>query len=737
MTYSSNFSKDGIEIGNGDVNMTYLYGLSDFFAIMFEDHSLIDKLLESTTYSAAEVYNQFLQFTSVISLTEIQQYSHSSLKLHLISSADAVPGKTNVYVLPNAPAASKYITNRPFLPTTTFEEDIDFHLEVQADGTTWVYFSQDISQAGFPSRLLADEATTQYAVWFVDAQYDKQWISKYFGNLVGLTPQSSTENFKNLVYGLFYMYVQGPTLEVISKGLNLALGIPLSRGVETVLEIRQYLETDQFLIITDSDQYLIPYGLQPSVNVGDVLTLGQELALWVEVKDYNSNGDWWINLLIPPSVIPFQPAGQNDRYATPGSHFDYLMRNYLKTHTFLVNVKVGSFQNIQAFTSLSSIISNIKPAYTSAIYIWTINGIDETVPIEETIKTYLNHHFCESFSNPINIFYRANASQTIKRDCPSFMRNSFASSNTSLVGYNTLTNGTPALFQNVTRMGFANGINTLRTNNGTERAVVRSMHTRNVHPYKPLRNIVNFSRGINAVNDSTFSYAGVPVDWLSSRLNLGGNYRVVPLYITTQWDIANKFTALNSPVPPLSQWIFNMLSPLNTTEAINDLAINSGLPPATSSSLAANFDLLFSRDAGVNYLGVTIPKSGYSTFKPASVSEVKTGDYLVGVRITDDIVGVYWVTSNFTTSVIPRIEEDTESMAMTISAPMTRGMARTLSPVYMTRNFATLDGSGNVVTNTFSDSLNTTVITRNRAGAVNPTSGNLTGVIINHRMDLK
>ena len=79
------------------------------------------------------------------------------------------------------------------------------------------------------------------------------------------------QTFKNYISGLYYVYSGGPTLDLIKKGLNLALGIPICRGNETVLDIRNYLETDQYIIITDQNQYVIPYGLTPLVNVGDSL----------------------------------------------------------------------------------------------------------------------------------------------------------------------------------------------------------------------------------------------------------------------------------------------------------------------------------------------------------------------------------------------------------------------------------------------------------------------------------
>jgi len=121
------------------------------------------------------------------------------------------------------------------------------------------------------------------------------------------------------------------------------------------------------------------------VAVDDVLSVGDEIAVWVEVKDYQNDGDWWINFMIPSHVLPNIPTDipERNRYATEGSYADYLMRNYLKKHTFLVNVKTVSFKNIQSFEQLSKIIADVKPSYTTPIYVWTVPTSDEILALND------------------------------------------------------------------------------------------------------------------------------------------------------------------------------------------------------------------------------------------------------------------------------------------------------------------------------------------------------------------
>lgn len=92
-------------------------------------------------------------------------------------------------------------------------------------------------------------------------------------------------------------------------------------------------------------------------------------------------------MYIPKHVIPDQPSGQLGRRATPGSSMDYLMRNYLKDHTFLVNVNVTSFKNVQQFSQLFDVIRKAKPAYTQPIYVWSVLNEESATVSEDTYTT--------------------------------------------------------------------------------------------------------------------------------------------------------------------------------------------------------------------------------------------------------------------------------------------------------------------------------------------------------------
>ncbi|MNK27647.1 hypothetical protein D3C87_460090 [compost metagenome] len=686
----ANFTDEGLAIGQNNVNMTYMYGLSDFFTMMFEDTAKLNLLLEAESEGASDIYSRFLQLTSSISLESIQETIGSAIQLVTIKSTDAVEGQVNVYKLNTKITSSRYLANRPFLPTLLMESEVDYRIELNSDGTYQVRFARAITECGFSTRTGTDGTTKEFAVWFVDANLDEQLIYTMFGSLIGVDPAASTDAYYNFVYGLYYVYVHGPTLDLLRKGLNLTLGIPLARSDETVLTIRQYLETDQYIVITDQNQYIIPYGLPPIVEEGDTLKTGDELAQWVEIKDYINDGDWWINLQIPSSVIPSLPAGQIDRYATAGSHFDDLMRNYLKKHTFLVNVKVQDFKNIQTFQQLSDIINKAKPTYTQPIYVWSIASLDETLTITDDLSTYrLDPSRCDHLNWPIDKMYRANTDAPLMRGCPTFIRCNVPQWVSKLGGTDEYINGNPVQMEGLLVDGFVNQQHGFRANTDQEKAWMKTLFQRGHAQYRSKRSKVARNRG----SQSTSAIDGTAVDWYDVPVGM----RVVPIYTTKQYDIAAKCQAVGTDVPPMTQWVFTIFDPASNSEAINQLAINESSSASNSTALIDNFNTLFFRGANVAYLGALIPQLGYQTYAP-DVADVKVNDYLMGIRILEDTVGIYWVTS----SQIPEAPQyfpvdEMDVGVLTYEMPITRNHSAIGVPYYNLRGVGTLNynnGSG-------------------------------------------
>lgn len=145
--------------------------------------------------------------------------------------------------------------------------------------------------------------------------------------------------------------------------------------------------------------------MTPSVVVGQQLKVGDELAKWVDILDYTTDGAWWRvnNPTIPAEIMPIAPVGY-DRLVTGRTQYftgyelgtlinqvainsgdapnqayslvdygDWIMTNYLKNNTFLVRVNVteAEFTAVQKFESIYSLLLDLKPSYTYPLYVYS------------------------------------------------------------------------------------------------------------------------------------------------------------------------------------------------------------------------------------------------------------------------------------------------------------------------------------------------------------------------------
>lgn len=683
-THLAEFSDEGLNIGKDHKVLAYLHGLSDFWTFIFEDASKVNLALEANTVQASDIFNKFLQLTSVISLEEISTLTNHQLKLVLISSDNLVKDQVETYTFAaDTPVKfARCMANRPFLPTVKLEEGADYFID--ADNNT-ISFSRPLASMGFPFRSTTTGAK-EYAIWAVDGRLDDDLIYNHYAKLINIDPTSSSTNFKNFVYGLYYLYVNGPNLATLRKGLNITLGIPLARDSEEVLEIRKYLNTDQYLVITDFNSYVIPYGLEPTVVVGDKLSTGDEIAVWVEVKDYIHDGEWWLNFMLPSHILPNIPTDSptRNRYATSGSYADWLMQNYLKKHTFLVNVKTVSFKNIQSFEQLASIIKDVKPAYTTPIYVWTVPISDEILALtDDLLKLSKVISRCESLTDGTYRHERDSAIPLL-RDCPHVMRISARMELDTQTGYSAEINGPVRSFNGGLVRGFIAPQKGIRALSTKEEAWDRALRTRNQDQYCAKRGWLDRNRSRTSTGDGATEMPFTSNDF--------PGYRMVYLHTTTEEDINAKFAFVGSTAP--SQYLFTLFKPTHYSDLINEHALNGAYESNYYEIIKNNFDYLFERNPGVTFIGPFFPKDSYKVFKP-TVADLKPNDFFAFTRITDYAIGVFWITQNFQVETPPYFaREQADALKIRMSGKMTRGMAPMGAPYYQIR-----DGGANIVYN--------------------------------------
>jgi len=697
----SNFGDSGVDVTRLDRNMTYLYGLSDFFTFMFEDEETTNLILESNAITSSEVYSRFLQLSSSLSLESIQTFTSSSIKLLLLKSTDKDPYNDLKFTV-NLPIEDvSFLANRPFLPTESLEKNVDFRVTRKDLTSSYIQFARPIEEYRFSVRMNS-EGISEYAIWMTDVLIDEQLVQRQFGNLIQLTPDKSSETFSNFVYGLYYVYTKGPTLGLLKRGLNLVLGAPLARGDEQVLDIRNYLDSDQYLVITDQNQYLLPFGLKPSVETGDIVSTGDLLAEWIELKDYINDGDWWINASIPSSLIKAIPPGQRDRFAVEGSPYDYLMRNYLAKNSFLVRVRVDSFKNIQNFVQITDIINKAKPTHTQPVYVWMVpSDLSDSITLNELVSLVrFRIQDLDYINPPIEFFRRDNFINPIDRGGAFFLRSCAPVAVTHLMGEDLETGEFEQdTFDEAGDPIYISGVRAYKSfltpPTSYEVAWMKACTSRGSFDWNGWHSKIAHLRNVDySAMDGTpvhNGYSEIFIPFTSPR--------IVALHTTRRNDLAARMDMLN-------------VDGMAATE-FPSFTI-SGSP----GYLAANYNALFTKGIGVAQggLGAQYPRLSYEEFKP-DIGDIRPTDLILVKELSHEVFAVYWVTSNRDLkhpSLIP--VESFDPLKVQYTIVLNRQSLTSGTNFYLTRGGA-LQNPGDVM-GSYVDADNTIPIPVNRSGAV-------------------
>lgn len=394
-------SKLGLNVNEGNQSsLTYLYGLSDFWVSIFEDTELVDGILETSTVQLGDVYSRFLQLAGNISLDTIQETYNTQIKLIRLSHEDSPePGLSVRFKLPAGVENVKYLMNRPLLPTLTLERDVHFEI---VEGELRLF--RPLFELAFPKRP-TKQGVEEYAIWATDYEVNEGQLESLFGYLVDMTPEKSIGRYKDFLKGLYFLYGHGPNIQYIEQGLNLALGLPYARQTEKVLSVIQDRVNGHWIVVTASQYYDIPYGFRPDIEVGNIIQAGQQLASWIEVRDYQKDGDWWINSFIPKQLlnnVSLPPA-------VPGNVTDRLMRTHLKNHTFQVLFKQAGV-SLDAYQTVREIVDRVKPSYTFPIFVWQAPVGDEVINIDDQFSYMLDVSIDDTLGQglPIELFVRNN-----------------------------------------------------------------------------------------------------------------------------------------------------------------------------------------------------------------------------------------------------------------------------------------------------------------------------------------
>jgi hypothetical protein len=154
------------------------------------------------------------------------------------------------------------------------------------------------------------------------------------------------------------------------------------------------------------------------------------------------------------------------------------------------------------------------------------------------------------------------------------------------------------------------------------------------------------------------------------------------------------------PAPNSTDWWFEIFSLRYYGQAINDLAINYLPPDYDPNALANYYSLLCIRGDDLGYMGREFNGRSFQTWAPEP-STIHPGDYLLCIKITETVVGVYWITTSDNIPIPAAFFCDTlDPLFIEYDMPLTRVGGMNGTPFYVMR------GDGDTSSDTVYSSIN-------------------------------
>lgn len=213
------------------------------------------------------------------------------------------------------------------------------------------------------STLLFQEPP-QEGLWAEYVAFDESYIQNNFGSNVGLLGASS-DQYRARVRGLYYAYWQGPTVAAVRQGVHTLVGLPIADIGGTVSSVNTAFSGVAGIITVSGVDYFYPLASGTNLSVGDAVNAFDPLCNGVEVVDYISNPEWFVDL-----------------------DFNELR----KFHTFAVRLNVDVF-SLDTLELAASFLDQIKPTWKDYLLIVYKNLEDDIDNIDDlslkvTLKLY-------------------------------------------------------------------------------------------------------------------------------------------------------------------------------------------------------------------------------------------------------------------------------------------------------------------------------------------------------------
>lgn len=184
-------------------------------------------------------------------------------------------------------------------------------------------------------------------------------------------------DYLSVVRGLWYSYLNGPTLHNLRVGAQILLGLPFAEESGSIVEIQERFSPMQSRVLVRDTApphvtraYTYPRQLALEVNpltaarykIGDTVSQFDPLVEGAEVVDYVKSPEWW---------KPYQQQGS--------------LLEIEKFFKFLVRVDSDAF-SLQTLLFVRSFILRVKPTYTFPLFVVQRQVNEVTVEVIDQLK---------------------------------------------------------------------------------------------------------------------------------------------------------------------------------------------------------------------------------------------------------------------------------------------------------------------------------------------------------------
>lgn len=385
-------------LGQRHHNRTLFRGISSFWSRFFNDKDVIGHLFSASDQLMGQIYLELMEVLLANSVKTVPVFSKEFWKLITFKSNEVqVTGEGYKFKLAEKLQDVPFIYNRIFEPTTILEQNKDYKIS----GTN-IFFEKnifdDLEYPGFAKRR--DGNITTITMWAPTAKVDKEYVYEYYGRMLNIYEPSS-ENYKAFIRGIWFYYMNGPTINRIKSAMNIIGGYPVaSEDGEIVLSIREI--SGIYYVKTTITTYEIENIVDLDVVVGQTLNAFQSLTTAYTVTDYIDDPNWFNRIIVPIEVIPSLSVDErrtnfNDpdpifigypifigderwRIGMGGlPNFMWLLFNgVLKYNIFYVTYDALASKFVRSTEDLNNIVLSGKPAFDLAMVVPYVK-LDETV----------------------------------------------------------------------------------------------------------------------------------------------------------------------------------------------------------------------------------------------------------------------------------------------------------------------------------------------------------------------